>query len=208
MLPQLRCPWCNSQGLSHIGSHLIIEQTVIIYCQKCMAIRGVIPLIGTPPPSQTTPPLRCPWCNATNTEQLKIAPLGKGWQVISCQCCGAMHGVIPLVEPKPAIPKTEPITAGSPVLVSPAREDNRLWAEIGHANLEDKKTEYELEMSRRRIAAKRAGTMYRAVMEDEGPPYCLNCRRDMEALVVPSGYKNSGKKVWVCPNKCGAWEAG
>ena len=107
MLPQLRCPWCNSQGLSHIGSHLI-EQTVIIYCQKCMAIRGVIPLIGTPPPSQTNPPLRCPWCNATNTEQLKIAPLGKGWQVISCQCCGAMHGVIPLVEPKPAIPKTEP----------------------------------------------------------------------------------------------------
>ncbi len=221
MLSQLRCPWCNAKGLSHISSHLF-EQAVIIYCRQCMAIRGVIPLIVTPQPSKTNLPLRCPWCNAAKTEQLKITPLGKGWLVVSCQGCGTIHGVIPLVEPKPATlpepadivskpairPKAEPISSASPVLVSISVEDNQLLAEIGKANLEAKKAQYEIEMSRRKMAAKRAGTMYRTVVEDEGPPYCLHCRRDMETQVVPPGYKNSGKKVWVCPNKCGAWEAG
>lgn len=110
--------------------------------------------------------------------------------------------------PKPDVrSQAELAPSASPVLVSPLAEDQQLWAEIGIANLEAKRAQYEAEMKRRTIAAKRGASLYRAIVNDEGPPYCLQCHRDMEAEVVPPGYKNSGKKVWVYPNKCGAWEA-
>lgn len=51
MSTQLRCPWCNTQGINHIGSYLL-EPAVITYCRKCMAIRGVLPLIFPAPSNQ------------------------------------------------------------------------------------------------------------------------------------------------------------
>jgi hypothetical protein len=80
--------------------------------------------------------------------------------------------------------------------------------EIGNANLEVKKAQYEAEMSRRINMGRRGGTLYQTIALDDGPPYCLACERDMEPQQVPPGYKNSGKMIWLCPNRCGAWEAG
>jgi hypothetical protein len=171
-----------------------------------------MPLIGAIRAGQTEVQLRCPYCNVTGTEQIKIATVGKGWVVVFCQGCGAVHGLTPLVEPQPPVlperaeslpkqavdPKTEPLPVA----------EARLMAEIGNADLAAKRAQYEAELTRRAMMARGGATLYRTIALDDGPPYCLTCRRDMAARLVPPGYKNSGQKIWLCPNQCGAWEAG
>lgn len=222
MSTQLCCPWCNAQGMNHIGLYPTNKQVVITYCRDCMAIRGVMPLIGSSPPGPEDRLLRCPWCNAFKKEQIKIAPVGKGWVIVFCQSCGAIHGLTPIIEPKSAAlpkqedalpkqdarPKEEPLPAISTVSPSNPFGNMQLLIEIGNADLEAKKAQYEAELNRRVMMAKGGGTLYRAVALDDGPPYCLACQRDMEPQLVPPGYKNSGQKIWLCPNQCGAWEAG
>jgi hypothetical protein len=215
MSTQICCPWCQVEGVSHIGSYPTPKQVAITYCRDCLAVRGVIPLMGKSRPTPTETLLRCPWCEAAGLNRVSIAALGKGWMVAACRSCGAIHGLTPLVESKPAKApqqhsqsKPDPATPTPPIPRPNPFGTMQLLIEIGNANLEVKKAQYEAEMSRRINMGRRGGTLYQTIALDDGPPYCLTCERDMERQVVPPGYKNSGKQIWLCPNQCGAWEAG
>lgn len=215
MSTQICCPWCQVEGVSHVGSYPTPKQVAITYCRDCLVVRGVIPLMSGSRPPRAEPPLRCPWCDAAGIDQVSIAALGKGWVVAACRGCGALHGLTPLIESKSAKgpkqhgqPKAEPAASTPPVPSSNPFGTMQVLIEIGNANLEVKKAQYEAEMSRRINMGRRGGTLYQTIALDDGPPYCLACERDMEPQQVPPGYKNSGKMIWLCPNRCGAWEAG
>lgn len=51
------------------------------------------------------------------------------------------------------------------------------------------------------------GTMYRHIAVDEGPPFCLKHKVEMDQFTIPAGHKNAGIKVWICPRyDCREWE--
>jgi|GEM_PF-6403214 len=206
MPTQLHCPWCQAPGISQIGLYSAQPQVVLTYCRACLSIRGVLPHTGSLRTGQEELRLRCPYCQGVGTSAIKVAALKKGWVVVYCQGCGTVHGLTPLLEdqaaqnlPPPAVQSSaEPLPLG----------DASLWAEIGQADLAAKRAQYEAELTRRAMMVRGGATLYRTIAHDDGPPYCLTCRRNMEAQLVPPGYKNSGQKIWLCPGGCGAWEAG
>ena len=137
---------------------------------------------------------RCPYCNA-GWKNIQAKSLTEAIIVFYCGKCGAIYGVAPSGN-QPKKPVDEPTQPGHA----------RIMEIIGHANLEEKRRQYNIKMERRMMAAKQARTMYRQVADYTGPPYCEDCKQDMTQIVIPSRYPNSGEKVWICA-KCDNWEA-
>lgn len=90
----------------------------------------------------------------------------------------------------------------SPRSVSPALN------EAGQVDL-SKRVPYSPELAAARMRAASGGrsTQYMRIALDDGPPICLTHKVDMVCIAIPAGYKNAGRKIWICPKKtCDQWE--
>lgn len=108
----------------------------------------------------------------------------------------------------PQKPSPEPPKPTQPV--APTTNNNNrqsILFTVGHADLVAKRLAYEEMIRRRQRAIVGGSTNYKQIALDDGPPYCETCRVDMVKQVIPNGYPNSGKNVWVCSKRCGNWEA-
>lgn len=82
-------------------------------------------------------------------------------------------------------------------------------AEIGNADLSQKQPYDPAAMvNRMRAAGLSRSSRYLQIAIDAGPPCCPQHKLDMVKATVPAGYKNAGRKVWLCPKyqSCQQWE--
>jgi hypothetical protein len=155
-------------------------------------------------------------------EAVQTMPLDAETKLIFCGQCGAIHGVVGLM-PKPLVvtgsaPKTLPpkVVIQPPAPPKPAPPPPKtpqqlklqaIMEQIGQADLTKKRQEYEKKLQQRAMAVQKGSSHYLHVAFDDGPPHCLKCQVDMKPLIVPPDYPNAKRKVWLCPNLCGEWEA-
>ena len=152
---------------------------------------------------------RCPHCNA-GIGKLAHQPVGF-YAVVYCGQCGAIHGVIPAPKPQPEPAKPEQTPAEPPpVSAAPAfKKSSVIMLTLYDSSLDNKRPYSAAEVSQRmRMAGVNMGnTAYRRVVIDDGPPLCPTHRDKMICITVPPGYKNSGRKLWVCSAfSCDKWE--
>ena len=81
-------------------------------------------------------------------------------------------------------------------------------AELGRADLAGKLPYSPAAIANRmRAAGMSQGTAYRHFAMEDGPPLCLTHKVEMVQLEIPTGYRNAGRKMWVCATPgCREWE--
>lgn len=156
----------------------------------------------------TTP--HCPHCNAQGLEHLVFEPLA-AFALIYCKACGAIYGAVPCPQQEAGqsqnarLPAPEFLVPPAPV----ARAATPL-ARLGNADLSIKQPlnphRMEAEIKMARLYAPNGG--YVRMVFDDGPPSCLIHKVEMREMVIPDGYLNAGRRLWVCPDfeECQEWE--
>lgn len=160
----------------------------------------------------------CPHCQAKAPDCLGLQNLNQ-LGLLFCNQCGAILGLVAL----PAAPKAKkteaaPIGAAPPPGPALAGEDGVPKKKkiptgplefLGNTDLSGK-LPYNPEAiaNRMRAAGILGGSQYLRVAVDNGPPLCLMHKLEMIKVAIPSGYKNAGREVWLCPafKTCKQWE--
>lgn len=159
----------------------------------------------------TTP--HCPHCNAQGLKHLACEPLA-AFALIYCKQCGAIYGAVPCPQPPAGQAATDRLAADlipPEYLASPASIARAASAlvQLGNADLSIKQPlnpqRMEAEMRMARMYA--PGGRYMRMIFDEGPPLCLTHKVEMREMVIPDGYLNAGRRLWVCPEfeDCQNW---
>lgn len=136
----------------------------------------------------TTP--RCPYCNAQGLKHLEAKPVG-AFTVVSCGQCGAIHGIIPKVDKEP-----------------PPKEKASFFDKLAHLGEVEMPPPvlYTPEQLAHKIQRHKSPSTNRKVVVSSMQPLCQIHQRPMEKTTIPSGYKNAGRQVWVCPYPdCQEW---
>lgn len=158
----------------------------------------------------TTP--HCPHCNAQGLEHLVFEPLS-AFALVYCKQCGAIYGAVPCPQQAVEQPEeTRPVASEFQVRPVPVARAATPLARLGNADLSIKQPlnpqRMETEMKMARLYAPNG--RYLRMVFDDGPPSCLVHKVEMREMVVPDGYINAGRKLWVCPDfeECQEWEVG
>lgn len=176
-----RCPHCNTQGPKHLACQQV-GHFLLIYCGQCGAIYGVVPANSTPTPpqqqTQTPPP----------PEPLPDLP--------------------PAAEPEtPPGPEPEPAPEPQPVPVPDVPPPPGLLGLAGNTDIN--LAPISPDDARQRIKMVNmfgpGGQRFLNVMGETGT--CPTCNQAMTKLTIPTGYPNSGRTIFYCPNydECGQW---
>ena len=159
----------------------------------------------------TTP--HCPHCNAQGLKHLAFEPLA-AFALVYCKECGAIYGAVPCPQSADEQPEKTHLTANPSASEFPVRPASVARAAtplawLGNADLSIKqplspqKMEAEMRMARMYALD---GRYIRMVCDDE-PPFCLTHKVEMREMVIPDGYLNAGRRLWVCPEfgDCQTW---
>lgn len=151
---------------------------------------------------------RCPHCHAQGLDYVALEEL-ETVTLVYCQECGAIHGAVPCPQP-PLDSLGLDIERLFPVEEAvPASHPCHPLAQLGNADLSVKEP-----LSAQQVQEKMSlmhlytpGSRYMHMVYDDGPPHCLTHKIEMRELVIPAGYLNAGRRLWVCPNyeECQSW---
>lgn len=153
----------------------------------------------------TTP--HCPHCNAEGLNHLVFEPLA-AFALVYCKQCGAIYGAVPCSQQAAA----DPVPPEFLLRPAPTARAASALAQLGNADLSIKQPlgldTMETEMRMTRVYA--PGSSYMRMIFDDAPPLCLTHKVEMREMVIPDGYLNAGRRLWVCPEfaDCQQWEVG
>jgi len=219
MTVKLRCPHCDVKGEEYLRLGYLSREVAQIYCGNCGAIHGAVPkptgtvlptvsLSRLPTEVEVTPkrPVMSSMAAAkVSTTVNPISPTTKSPEPVSSS---PIETIVKSNSPtaKSLEPILSPLTTKL-ITSSTLPNDWPQFLEMAEGDLVAKRQQYEAQLSVRAQQARKSSSNYFIVQIDEGPPYCLTCEVNMEEVLIPEGYKNSGQVVWVCPKQCGNWEA-